>query len=134
MIRKWLLGVLCALFFVGSASAQQVPNVFRLLTSYTVYATGTSTAEAVTIGGRLNLSLSAVGFAVLRMVSPLSFHFNVQGSNSAGFAATISSHFMPANEVGWFRVPWGTHIAVITPQGVLTSSGMRATIFITEME
>ena len=129
----WL--VFAAVLILGPPAPAQLFNSMypRPLTAYTIYATGTSFTSPVSIGQRSAVSASQGGLAILRLVSPLSFYFNIDASNPAGITANLSSYFLPANEVGWFRVPWGNWLAVITPT-VLNSEAGRAIIHITEME
>lgn len=122
------------LFWAMLAPPSQAQSyIGRPLTSYTIYATGTSTTDSLSVGARFGVSASAGGYAILRLVSPLSFFFNFAISRPAGIAASLSTYFLPANTVGEYRVPWGQWLAVITPT-VLNSAAGRATITITEME
>mgnify|MGYP001584273069 CR=1 FL=1 len=133
----FVLAMAMAIFlvaFAAPASAQLFNSMYpRPLTAYTIYATGVSTTYGVSIGARFGVSPSAGGYAIVRLVSPLSFYFNFSISRPAGIGANLSSYFLPANTVGEYRVPWGQWLAVITPT-ILNSEAGRATITITEME
>ena len=136
---KRMMPWLAAAFVLFSAVAHAQSYIGRPLTAYTIYATGTSTTDSVSIGARFGVSASNAGYAILRLVSPLSFYFNFNISTPAGIAANVSTYFLPANTVGEYRVPWGHWLAVIAPTVISNDSGAantsgRPTITITEME
>lgn len=131
-MKRWIAWFAALFLFMGGAAVNAQSYIGRPLTSYTLYATGTSFTDPFSIGGRLNTS--AAGTMVLRLVAPLSFHFLISPSRAAGITATLSHYFLPGNEVGYFRVPWGNFLAVISPLGVLTSETSRVTINVVEME
>ena len=135
-----IVGAILLVALAAPAQAQRFESPYpRPLTSYTLYATGQSLGDSVTIGHRSGIPGGTGGFALLRLVSPLSFFFTIGVSTSANFTASVSSHFLPANVVGFFRVPWGSWLAAMTPTvisndtGAVNTSG-RAIIYITEME
>lgn len=132
----WLTGLAIAAALLLSALMPVKAHaqvIARPLTAYTIYATGASFTSPVSIGQRYGVSASNGGLMILRLVSPLSFYFNIAPSAPGDIAANLSSYFLPANEVGWFRVQWGSWLAVITPT-VLNSAAGRAIIHVTEME
>lgn len=133
MLRLAAAGV-AFLFLSLPVAAQRFDSLYPSpLTSYTLYATGSSLTSPVSLGQRSSVPASMGGFVLLRLVSPLSFFFLVAPSAPGGIAANLSSFFLPANTVGFFRVPWGHWLAVITPT-VLNSENGRAIIYVTEME
>lgn len=133
----WMVGLACAAALLVMAlmpvRAHAQSYIGRPLTAYTIFATGASFTDTFSIGARFGVSASAGGYAILRLVAPLSFFFNFSISNPAGVAANLSSYFLPANTVGEYRVPWGNWLSVITPT-VLNSAAGRATVTIMEME
>jgi len=110
------LALVCATLIGSAPRAQTI--LARPLTGYTLYATGTSTTSPVSIGQRSGISASNGGYGLIRLVGTLSFYFNFDASNVAGISASLSTYFLPANEVGWFYVPWGNWLAVILPHVV----------------
>ena len=135
-MRRFLLAAILAVMALPAWAQQPSYNVAIPLTTYTLYATGSSTSDPISIGGRINRGVG--GYAILRLVSPLSFFFGFSPSFATGAGTVVgtnlSGYFLPANEVGWFRVPWGQFISVMVGQVLGGTGDSRATIYITELE